>query len=268
MLEATSNLLSLADYPSSAGKVPGGAIQQGRYRARFATGANDLDAVLRLRFQVFNLELGEGLASSYRQRRDEDAFDLYCHHLLVEELESRRVVGTYRMQTHAMAGAGRGFYSAGEFELEDLPQAVLREAVEVGRACIAQEHRHRHVLFLLWKGLARYLQQNEKRYYFGCCSLASQECKEGWQLYRQLAEEGHIDPTRSVRTTAAARCGSSGEVTVERVHPPMLFRTYLRYGAQVISPPALDRDFKTIDFLVLFDLNTLDARRRAIFLEE
>jgi hypothetical protein len=54
-----------------------------------------------LRFKVFNIELGEGLESSYQTGLDTDQFDLFCEHLLVEDkLESnpaRRIVGTYRM---------------------------------------------------------------------------------------------------------------------------------------------------------------------------
>ena len=46
---------------------------------------------------------------------------------------------------------------------------------------------------------------------------------------------------------------------------PSLFRTYLRYGTLVCGPPAIDREFKTIDFLVLLDSEALDPRSRALF---
>ncbi|HBF35140.1 TPA: hypothetical protein DDW35_11325, partial [Candidatus Sumerlaeota bacterium] len=34
---------------------------------------------------------------------------------------------------------------------------------------------------------------------------------------------------------------------------PKLFSAYMRLGAQVISEPAIDREFKTIDFLIMLD---------------
>ena len=34
---------------------------------------------------------------------------------------------------------------------------------------------------------------------------------------------------------------------------PKLFRAYMSLGAQVISEPALDREFGTVDFLVMLD---------------
>src|SRR6185436_13849796 len=130
---------------------------------------------LHLRFEVFNLELGEGLDASFLTRRDEDPFDRTCHHLLVEDRASGRIVGTYRMQTSEMAAGACGFYSAGEFTLGSLPREVVAGSVELGRACIAREHRGRPVLFLLWKGLAGYLMHFGKRYLFGCCSLSTQD---------------------------------------------------------------------------------------------
>ena len=70
---------------------------------RLAETQEDRDAACRLRFKVFNIELGEGLESSYQTGLDTDQFDLFCEHLLVEDkLEdnpARRIVGTYRMQS-------------------------------------------------------------------------------------------------------------------------------------------------------------------------
>ena len=50
---------------------------------------------------------------------------------------------------------------------------------------------------------------------------------------------------------------------------PKLFQAYLRFGVKVCSPPVLDHEFKTIDFLVLFDSYALDEQaRRTIFLNQ
>jgi putative hemolysin len=38
---------------------------------------------------------------------------------------------------------------------------------------------------------------------------------------------------------------------------PVLFRIYLRYGAKVCGLPAIDREFKTIDYLVVLDVDAL-----------
>jgi putative hemolysin len=46
---------------------------------------------------------------------------------------------------------------------------------------------------------------------------------------------------------------------------PRLIRLYLDYGARMCSEPALDRDFKTIDFLALFDLQDLPPKLMKMF---
>ncbi len=249
-----------AGHPAVPASVPQDTIDRGRYRLRFARDLDDLDSVLRLRYEVFNVELGEGLDASHETGRDRDAFDDTCHHLMVEDVGAGRLVGTYRMQTAEMAARAGGFYTAGEFLLDGIPDDIVQSAVEVGRACLAQDYRNRQVLFLLWKGLAAYMIQNRKRYLFGCCSLTSQDPAEGLRALRQLDAGGHMHPELRVLPRPALTCAlpAGAEPGDEKVRIPILFRTYLRYGAKVCGPPAIDREFKTIDFLVLLDVQALE----------
>lgn len=237
-------------------EIPAIEIREGPYLVRLAQTQKELIEALELRFQVFNLELGEGLAASFQTGRDEDVFDAACDHLIVLDTEQNKVIGTYRMQTFEMATAGNGFYTATEFDLSRLPANVLEEGVELGRACVAESHRNTQALLLLWKGLAAYLVQKRKRYLFGCCSLTSQDAQEGKQVMAFLNEQGHRHPIfyapphpEFVCQADDSKPGELSEATI-----PRLFRTYLRYGAKVCSPPAIDRRFKTIDFLILFDV--------------
>jgi putative hemolysin len=252
--------------------------RQGRYELRFARTQDEIDEILHLRFNVFNVELGEGLETSFLTRRDQDDFDRTCHHLLVEDLASGRIIGTYRMQTWEMAQGERGFYSAGEFGLEALPREILADSVEIGRACIDRGHRGRVVLFLLWKGLAAYLMHFGKRYLFGCCSLSTQDRGAGLALHRQLEAHGKLHPELRVeprdgyacepeammagedRARGVAAAVPRGDTFDAAIEVPTLFGTYLRYGALVCGPPAIDREFRTIDWFVLLDTNALDPR--------
>ena len=253
---------------SVAKEPPDGTIEQGDYELRFAPRSEELDAILRLRFNVFNLELGEGLEESFATGRDEDLFDSLCHHLLVVERSSKAIVGTYRMLTQEMLDAS-GFYSAAEFRLDQLPPSILGDGVEVGRACIVREHRNRKVLFLLWRGLARYVSHFDKRYLFGCCSITSQRPEEGIVLHEQLRERGLLHPELHVDPVAGfeCRCAQSDLDACSAVEVPRLFETYLRYGGLVCGWPAIDRRFKTIDFLVLLDVQSLDSRTWNFFFD-
>ena len=52
------------------------------------------------------------------------------------------------------------------------------------------------------------------------------------------------------------------------VELPKLFGTYLRYGALVCGPPAIDEEFKTIDFLVVLDANQLAPHVLKLFFND
>ena len=241
-------------------------ICDGKYDVRLAQTTAEIDAALKLRFEIFNLELDEGLDSSFRTGRDRDEFDATCHHLIATDKANGNVIGTYRLRTMEMAGSASGFYSSAEFDLNNFPQEVLNQSVELGRACIAQSHRNRQVLFLLWKALAMYAVCERKRFLFGCCSLTSQEPWEGTQLLKQLVASDSIHPTLHAPVMPDYECRvNEANVWPGVVKLPQLFSTYLGIGAKVCSPPALDRRFKTIDFLVLFDIEAIDPRARKLF---
>jgi putative hemolysin len=246
-----------------ASSIPDFEAEEGRYRARFALTARDVEAALRLRYEVFNLELGEGLEESRQTGMDRDVFDGQCHHLLVEDAQDGVVVGTYRVQTAAMAASGHGFYSDREYDLGPWRGEVLETCVETGRACIARRHRHGPVLLLLWKGLGAYANRHAKTRLFGCCSITSTDPAEGARVHEHLRRRGHLHPELAVRARPDFRCeGPPGSREGwESVKLPKLFRTYLRYGAKVVGEPAIDREFKTIDYLTLMDLRSLDPER-------
>ena len=255
-------------YPRFPEYLPREIIRDGKYELRFASTTNELDAIKRLRFEVFNLELEEGLEASYMSGMDEDAFDSICHHMMISK-KSVGVVGTYRFQTAEMADkGGLGFYSADEFDLSTLPADVVEQGVELGRACIAKEHRSLKVLYLLWKGIGLYLTHNQRRYLFGCTSLTSQNPKEGHGVYDQLKENGHVHSSIEVSPQEKFRClletNSNFPDTKPRV--PRLMRAYLSLGAKVCSPPALDRMFKTIDYFTLFDTAKLGEQAQSYFM--
>lgn len=251
--------VAFRNYPPHAKGVPPVTIESGEYRLRFAATRAELDALLKLRFDVYNLEMGEGLEESHLTQRDVDIFDIQCHHLFVQHKESGECVGTYRLQTAAMAQAGCDFYTDQEFCLEELPLRIREEAVEVGRACIGRAHRNGQVLQLLWKGLANYLVWNEKRYLFGACSLPGQDTDAGMALYRKLVEGGFLNPTLRIEPRQGWFCRASEMEREDVVAPetPRLLRGYLSLGGSICGEPALDRIFKTIDFLVLLDIEAM-----------
>src|SRR5437762_2551411 len=155
---------------------------QAEYTARLARGVGEIRAAQALRFAVFNCELNEGLAESIATGLDADAFDEACDHLLVEHVPTGKIVGTYRLQTGLTAAANRGYYSEQEFDFHPF-ESIRSELIELGRACVHQQHRNLVVLGLLWKGIADYAREHGGRHLCGCSSITSQDPVVGVLAY-------------------------------------------------------------------------------------
>jgi putative hemolysin len=239
-------------------------LETALYVARLAVTDRERMAAFRLRFLVFNLEMQEGLESAYIDGYDVDRYDEICDHLIVEEKTTGEIIGTYRIQMGDVALRHFGYYSEQEFDFAPF-ESMRDQIVELGRACIHRDHRSTEVLHLLWRGIARYALANGGRYMMGCCSLTSQDPEMGHAVYQSLRsymvpEELQTIPTASFLMPASV-------APLVEVRAPKLLRAYLTIGAKICGAPAIDREFKTIDFLTLLDLQMLHPRMATRFLE-
>lgn len=238
-------------------------VNASQYALRLAQSPEELQAAQALRFQVFNLELNEGLAHSYATGLDADPFDAVCDHLIVEHVPSQEIVGTYRLQTGARAAKKLGYYCEQEFQF-GIFEPARSEIVELGRACVHRQHRNLLVLGQLWKGIADYAREHGGRYLIGCSSLTSQEPADGASAYTELCRNHLAEPGWRTEPLPSHECPLHA-ITEEPTSIPKLLRAYLSVGAKICGPPALDRQFKTIDFLTLLDIESLSAATRERF---
>lgn len=233
-----------------------------KYTCELATHPAAVRDAQALRFQVFNMELDEGLDHSYLSNLDQDEFDDVCDHLIVRDESTRIVVGTYRFQSGNTAQKHLGYYSEQEFDLQ-LLEPYRPQVLELGRACIHREHRNISVLNLLWREIANYAKQRSLSLLIGCSSLTSQDPDYGLAAYellskRHLADAKWRTPPRPEFECHPSPRRSATPQVVPKI--PKLLSAYLVLGAKIGGPPAIDREFKTIDFLTILDLDSLPLR--------
>jgi putative hemolysin len=257
-----TNTVLVQDCQSLAAATPS-------FRLSLAQTMDDLAACQRLRYLVFNCELREGLCDSDHDGLDRDQFDLICDHLMVHDAATNHLVGTYRMQTGYRAKGNLGYYSEQLFDLSPF-EALRGEILELGRACVREDYRHTTALFMLWKGIASYATLCNARYMIGCSSISSQDESEGLALYRDLKEKYLVEPSLQTSPRPAFECRGFARLYNQRSdnappRAPKLFRAYLDLSARLCGPPAIDRDFRTIDFLTLLDLQSIPDRVRSRF---
>ncbi|KRC84553.1 hypothetical protein D3C87_638280 [compost metagenome] len=224
--------------------------------------AEEIEQIQRLRYDVFTEDMGVVFPDA-QDGVDHDRFDPFCEHLMVREIDTDRVVGTYRILTPEKAREAGGYYSQSEFDLSGLG-AIRDELVEVGRSCTHADYRGGAVIMLLWSGLAEYLRRGGYEYVLGCASVSLRDdgvtAAEVWRtISKQLPRAGephvaplHRYPVEKLNSALPARV-------------PPLIKGYLKLGAKVCGEPAWDPDFNAADFPVLLKMDRMDERYRRHF---
>ncbi len=232
-----------------------------KYEVRLAITENEIAEAQRLRHQVFSGEWGAALAHTHL---DVDALDPWCDHLIVKELGTGSVVGTYRLLPPDRAALAGGCYAAREFDVGSL-NSIEDDLVELGRSCVDPAHRNGAVIGLLWSAVIRYLIAGGHNWLSGCTSIpltdSGIQAASVWYEVsaKHLAPESYaVAPHRIWRP-------DPNSPTVRAAMPPLL-RGYLRLGAWVCGPPAYDPDFDCADFFMLLDVGRLSPRHRQHFL--
>ncbi len=274
MTELSNHLLPLSVSLPAGGKgavtglpVPASALVQGNVQVGWARHQDEVRQAQRLRFDVFAAEMGARLATTI-PGHDIDLFDDYCEHLLVRDVPSQQVIGTYRVLTPAQARRIGGTYSDNEFDLTRL-RSLRPRMVELGRSCVHPDHRHGGVILALWGALADFMVRNQLDTMIGCASIpmlhngvvSGDAAASIWQQLRQT----HMAPIDfHVRPRLPLPVGQlDGSL---RIEPPALIKGYLRLGARVLGAPAWDPDFNTADLPMLMRIADLPSRYRKHFL--
>jgi putative hemolysin len=154
---------------------------------------NVLNEIGRLREITFR-EVGEGT----NKKIDLDNYDIYYHHLFIWDKELQNIVGAYRIGKgdEILNTMGkRGFYLSELFKISEPFYPVLRQGIELGRSWIRKEYQQKALpLFLLWKGILKYLLDNPQyRYMFGPVSISNNFSKFSKELIVDFITKNHFD---------------------------------------------------------------------------
>ncbi|MDH6154455.1 putative hemolysin [Polynucleobacter sphagniphilus] len=238
-------------------------VKKAGFLITWASNADEIKEVQRLRYKVFAEEMGAHLPA-HPENLDVDEFDAYCDHLLIRDQETLKVVGTYRvLPPHKAQEIGR-LYSDAEFDLVRLNH-LRPKMVELGRSCVHADYRSGAVIMSLWSGLAQYMQKHDYEIMLGCASIPMADGGHfAASLYNSLGNdqmapiENHAFPRLPLPLDRL-----NGGLEVE---PPPLIKGYLKLGAKICSAPAWDPDFNTADLLTMLRLSDINPRYAKHFL--
>ena len=249
-------------------------IDTQRYEVRLADGTADIAAAQRLRYRVFVEELGAAAAGADHEKRLEiDRYDAFFDHLiLIDRVHDGpdpldRVIGVYRLLPDGRAAACGGFYSAGEYDLTPVT-SLGRPSVELGRSCVAAEHRGGLAMHLMWNALAEYVLERDIEIMFGVASFHGTDpaaCAQGLSyLHHHHLAPPDLRVTAQPGQSVAMDLVPAGEIdrTAALAQIPSLIKAYLRLGGFVGEGAWIDHDFNTIDVCLIMDTARMQAKYR------
>ena len=233
----------------------------GKISASWARHQDEVRQAQRLRYQVFVLEMGATLPNVLAGH-DIDLFDDYCEHLLVRDVDSQEVIGTYRVLTPTQARRVGSTYSDTEFDLTRL-RSLRERMVELGRSCVHAEHRHGGVILALWGALAEFMVRNQLDTMIGCASIPMQHNgvtsgQAAASIWRQVSQT-HLASIEYQVTPRLALPVERLDSSLQ-VEPPALIKGYLRLGAKVLGAPAWDPEFNSADLPMMMRIGDLPTR--------
>jgi putative hemolysin len=219
---------------------------------------NVIREIGRLREVTFR-EIGEGT----NKATDLDEYDIYYHHLFIWDTEAKMVVGAYRigLGDEIFYSVGKnGFYITELFKVKAQFTPVLKKSLELGRSWIRKEYQQKPLpLFLLWKGILKYLIDNPRyRYLLGPVSISNSFSKFSKSLIVDYINRNHFDhemaqyvkPRKKFKVdfsdidTDLLMSGEDtfkgldnliSEVETRNMKVPVLLRQYIALNAKIIS---------------------------------
>lgn len=260
----------ISDKPITLGRV-------GSLEIRLAQTDREVRKAQRLRYKVFYKEMAAKPDPQAKfTRRDADAFDAICDHLLVLDHDSPkkkfrrkepRIVGTYRLLRQEMADLYGGFYSAAEFNIQPLIDAHpdLR-FLELGRSCVLKDYRTKRTIELLWQGIWAYVQIHQIDVMIGCASLAGTDPDQLAAPLTFLSKQGKAPDEWQVDAWPELA------VSLERVDPdklndkkalralPPLLKAYMRVGCYFGKSAMIDHQFGTTDVFIVMPIANIDPK--------
>ncbi|WP_240762176.1 GNAT family N-acetyltransferase [Paenibacillus thalictri] len=244
--------------------------QQVNLSVSLAATAAEIEQAMKLRYEVF-VEEEKNMRMLNENGLEKDQFDVYCDHLIVKDLDTECVVGTYRMLPGDRALTSEGFYSETEFDLTFFAP-FKPQALELGRSCVAREYRGGKAIQLLWEGIAAYIQERDYRYLIGCASLHLNSMEELNRIYTMLLNKQIISHRYGVQPLATHRVQGLSRVEedinekeVFRNLPPLM-KGYQWLGAEIGGDPAYDEIFNTVDFFIVLEKDRVTRRYKRHFL--
>lgn len=245
----------------------------GTLETRLARSQAEIHAAQALRYRVFVEEMNASVsAECHRIKRESDAWDAICDHLVVidnsiEGDTEDQIVGTYRLLRHSVATQNGGFYSGSEFALDELlARHQDKKFMELGRSCVLPQYRTKRTVELLWQGNWAYALKHGMDAMFGCGSfpgtIPAEHALALSFLHQNALAKGEwaVSARPELYRTMDLMPQEAIDARRALMALPPLIKGYLRLGAMIGDGAVVDHAFGTTDVLVVLPISNISGR--------
>ena len=240
-------------------------FRKGHYLVRLAETPEDLRQAQRLRWLCFmarNQPSQDGV--------DEDALDLDCQHMLVEDQRTGQLVCCFRFLPLKNGAEIARSYSAQFYNLSAL-RSFDGPMVEMGRFCVHPEVLDPNVIRIAWAAMTRFVDEAGIEMLFGCSSFIGTEPEQHAEAFAMLRKR-HLGPRRWLpRVKAPNVFRFARKLRLREPDPklamaamPPLLRSYLAMGGWVSDHAVVDQALRTMHVFTGVEIRAIPPSRRRL----
>ncbi len=237
----------------------------------------------RLREITFR-EVGEGT----NQSSDTDEFDSFYHQLFIWNEIDQEIIGGYRLGKgfDIIKDRGiKGFYINTLFRIDNAMEPILNKSIELGRSFVIKKYQRKPwSLYLLWKGILHFLNNNSHyRYLIGPLSISNNYSQASKHVMVEFIKKKYFNsqltnffipqnpylykngsPKMKSLVNKATDLNSLDNV-IKEIEPsetkmPVLLRKYILLGGKIASFN-IDPEFNNcLDCLLILDLEDVPGK--------
>lgn len=235
------------------------------FTVKLAATADEYHRLFKLRYLDLIKSYNE--KANFDTEEDKDDYDEYCDHIIVVDNNNSEVVGTYRLIKSDHLVKLKTFLTESEFDISPLKKYKL---LEVGRAVVKEEYRTSNIISLLWKAIINYAIEEQIDYMIGTASFHGIDPTPYLDTFAYLYNMHlmKIEERCNVnsRSSYPLNIKSDYDLNKAKANMPPLIKGYLSLGAVIGDGVYVDKEFNSLDVLIVLNIKKINERYLRRFL--
>ena len=226
---------------------------------KLAETEEEYSQVYKLRYQELLLEYNQNI--NLTSNIDKDIYDEFCDHLIAIDINTNKVIGSYRLIKKSHLKVLNTFLTETEFNIDKLKKY---EILELGRAVVQSDYRDGVTIGMLWKGVIKYALSQGVEVMIGTASfhgINPNEYKETFSyLYDNHLSNEELRCYANKDSYSPLKLVEEYDMQIAKKQMPPLIKGYINLGATIGDGIYIDKEFNSCDVLIVLMIKEINPR--------